>query len=168
MILWFAGVSFVFVWWVFRSPALDYRLVMLGSVLPVGEVVFGGPRFLHTLLAPVALLTILMLATQRRRLVRRRWIGLPIGMLMHLVLDGVWARPGVFWWPFGGASFGDGGLPEFGHGLGIVVLMELAGLAALVWAWRAFGFADRPTRDRFLHTGQLDRRRVGGGDVPTC
>jgi len=24
MILWFAGVSFVFVWWVFRSPALDY------------------------------------------------------------------------------------------------------------------------------------------------
>ena len=33
MILWFAGVSFVFVWWVFRSPALDYRLVMLGSIL---------------------------------------------------------------------------------------------------------------------------------------
>ena len=43
MILWFAGVSFVFVWWVFKSPALDFRLVMLGSVLPVGEVVLGGP-----------------------------------------------------------------------------------------------------------------------------
>ena len=27
MILWFAGVSFVFVWWVFKSPALDYRPV---------------------------------------------------------------------------------------------------------------------------------------------
>ena len=80
MILWFAGVSFVFVWWVFRSPALDYRLVMLGSILPVGEVVLGGPRLMHTLLGPVALLLLIMLATQKRRLVRRRWIGIPIGM----------------------------------------------------------------------------------------
>ena len=49
MILWFAGVSFVFVWWVFRSPALDYRLVMLGSVLPVGEAVLGEPRDLRVI-----------------------------------------------------------------------------------------------------------------------
>ena len=115
MILWFAGVSFVFVWWVFRSPALDYRLVMLGSILPVGEVVLGGPRLLHTLLGPVALLVLIMLATQKRRLVRRRWIGIPIGMLMHLVLDGIWARAEVFWWPFLGTDFGAGGLPELGH-----------------------------------------------------
>jgi len=100
VIFWFAGVTFVFVWWVFRSPALDYRLVMLGAILPVGEFAFGGPRVLHTLLAPVALLAVLMLATQKRRLVRRRWIGLPIGMLVHLVLDGIWTRPDVFWWPF--------------------------------------------------------------------
>ena len=108
MILWFAGVSFVFVWWVFRSPALDYRLVMLGSILPVGEVVLGGPRLMHTLLGPVALLVLIMLATQKRRLVRRRWIGIPIGMLMHLVLDGIWARAQVFWWPFLGTDFGSG------------------------------------------------------------
>lgn len=157
MILWFAGVSFVFVWWVFRSPALDYRLVILGSVLPAGEVVFGGPRVLHTLLAPVALLTVIMVATQRRRLLRRRWIGLPIGMLMHLVLDGVWARPKVFWWPFLGTSFGSGGLPELSHGLALTLLLELIGLGCLVWAWRAFDFSDRATRDRFLRTGRLNR-----------
>lgn len=157
MILWFAGVSFVFVWWVFRSPALDYRLVMLGSVLPVGEVVLGGPRLLHSLLGPVALLVIIMLATQKRRLVRRRWIGIPIGMLMHLVLDGIWARANVFWWPFLGTDFGSGGLPELGHPFGIAVLFELAGLGCLAWAWKAFDFSDRPTRDRFLRTGHLNR-----------
>lgn len=157
MILWFAGASFVFVWWVFRSPALDYRLVMLGSLLPIGDVVFGGPRWLHALSAPVALLAVLMLATQKRRLVRRRWIGLPIGMLMHLVLDGIWARPKVFWWPFLGPGFPDGGLPEFEHPLAISLALELVGIVCLVWAWRAFGMSDRTTRDRFLRTGQLSR-----------
>jgi broad specificity phosphatase PhoE len=127
MILWFAGVSFVFVWWVFKSPALDYRLVILGSVLPVGEVVFGGPRLLHTLIGPVALLAVVMLATQKRRLVRRRWIGLPIGLLVHLGLDGIWANAQVFWWPFLGTSFGGEGLPELGRPLAVVLLMELVG-----------------------------------------
>ena len=157
MILWFAGVSFVFVWWVFRTPALDYRLVMLGSVLPIGEVVFGGPRLLHTLLAPVAVLTIIMLATQKRRLVRRRWIGIAIGMLMHLVLDGIWARTNVFWFPFFGVDFGGGGLPEFGHSLPVSLLLELIGLSCLVWAYRSFDLADPTKRDRFLRTGHLSR-----------
>jgi hypothetical protein len=161
MILWFAGVSFVFVWWVFRTPALDYRLVMLGSVLPIGEVVFGGPRLLHTLLAPVALLTIIMLATQKRRLVRRRWIGIAIGLLMHLVLDGIWARKEVFWFPFLGADIGSGdewtGLPEFGHSLGVSMLLELIGAGCFVWAWRAFDFADPVKRSRFVRTGHLTR-----------
>jgi len=161
MILWFAGVSFVFVWWVFRTPALDYRLVMLGSVLPIGEFVFGGPRLLHTLLAPVALLTIIMLATQKRRLVRRRWIGIAIGLLMHLVLDGIWARKEVFWFPFLGLDIGSGadwtGLPEFGHSFGVSMLLELIGAACLVWAWRAFDFADPAKRSRFIRTGHLTR-----------
>jgi hypothetical protein len=159
MILWFAGVSFVFVWWVFRTPALDYRLVMLGSILPVGEFVLGGPRLLHTLLAPVALLTIIMLVTQKRRLVRRRWIGLAIGLLMHLVLDGIWARKEVFWFPFFGLSGGEvwSGLPEFSHSFGMNVLLELIGVACLVWAWRSFDLTDQGKRDRFLRTGHLTR-----------
>jgi hypothetical protein len=162
VLLWFAGVSFAFVWLVFRSPALDYRLVMLGSVLPVGEVVFGGPRLLHTLIAAVAFLVLVMLATQQRRLVRRRLIGLPIGILMHLVLDGIWARTQVFWWPFLGLDFGSGGLPELGRPVAVIVLMELAGAAALAWCWVQFGFRDRTTRELFIRTGHLDRRVVGG------
>lgn len=157
MLLWFAGVSAVFVWWVFRSPALDYRLVMLGAVLPVGEVVLGGPRLLHTLLGAVALLALVMLATQRRRLVRRRLIGLPIGILMHLVLDGIWAEADVFWWPVGGWGFGPGGLPELGRPVAVIVLQELVGAACLVWMWRRFDLADPARRAEFLRTGHLPR-----------
>ena len=157
MILWFAGVSFVVVWWVFRSPALDYRLVMLGSILPVGEVVLGGPRLLHTLIGAVALLALLMVATQKRRLVRRRWIGIPIGLLMHLVLDGTWARASLFWWPFRGADFGSDGLPELGHPVWLIVAFEAVGAACLVWAWRSFHLDDPATRARFVRTGHLDR-----------
>lgn len=161
MLLWFAGVSVVAVWSVFRSPALDYRLVMLGSVLPLGEIVLGGPRVLHTLVASAALLTVIMLATQRRRLVRRRLIGLPIGMLMHLVLDGVWTRTEVFWWPLFGLGFGEGALPELDRPVAVVAVQELIGLGCLVWAWSAFGLSDPQRRARFVRTGHLDRDRVG-------
>lgn len=157
MFLWFAGASFAFVWLVFRSPALDYRLVMLGAVLPVGEVVFGGPRLLHTLVIAVALLGIVMLATQRRRLVRRRLISLPIGIMMHLVLDGIWMESHVFWWPFFGFSFGDAELPELDRPIGVTVVLELVGVACLVWCWHTFRFSERRNLDQFARTGHLPR-----------
>jgi hypothetical protein len=161
MLFWFAGASIVIVWAVFRSPALDYRLVVLGSVLPVGEVVFGGPWILHTLVASAAVLVLLVLATQKSRLVRRRLIGLPIGLLMHLVLDGVWTRRDVFWWPFFGGGLGEGGLPELERPLAVIVVLDAIGLACLVWSWRRFGLDDAARRRTFLHTGHLDRSLVG-------
>lgn len=162
MFLWFAGVSFAFVWWVFRSPALDYRLVMLGSVLPLADLAFGGPRLLHTLVFAVALLGLIMLATRERRLLRRRWISLAIGVMMHLALDGIWARTTVFWWPFFGWSFGEGGLPELDHPVALLGFFELVGAAALVWCWTAFGLADPGNRRVFLRTGHLPRELAGG------
>jgi hypothetical protein len=155
--LWFAGVGMFAVWQVFRSPALDYRLVMLGAVLPVGEVVFGGPRLLHTLLFAVVLLTVVMLATRQRRLTRRRLISLPIGIMVHLVLDGVWVLAEVFWWPAFGWSFGASGVPEATRPLGLVLLFELAGVAALAWCWRAFRLDDPRHRRNLLRTGHLPR-----------
>lgn len=163
MVLWFAGVSFVVVWAVFRSPALDYRLVVLGAVLPVGEVVLGGPRLLHTLVFSAALLFLVVLVTGRRRLLRRRLIGLPIGMMLHLVLDGIWARSEVFWWPFLGWSFGTGDLPVLERGGAAIVLLELIGLACLVWVWRRFGLEDPRRRRELVRTGHLDRRLAAGG-----
>ncbi len=61
MFFWFIGCSVLIVAWVFASPAIDYRLVALGSVLPIIELVLGGPWLLHTLLAPVAVMTLVMI-----------------------------------------------------------------------------------------------------------
>ena len=156
MFLWFVGGSVLLVYAVFQSPALDYRIVALGSVLPLLDAVTGGPWVFHTLVFSVGLLGAVMLATPRRRLVRRRWLGLPIGTFMHLVLDGVWTNSHVFWWPFLGASFGHDRLPELDHGA-VAWLLELVGAAALVYSYRRFGFDDRRVRDRFVYTGQLPR-----------
>ena len=159
MFLWFVGVGVVFVALVFDSPALDYRMVMLGSVLPLADGVTGGPFVLHTLLAPVVVLAVVMLATRGHRLARRRWIGLPIGMFVHLVLDGIWTNTQVFWWPVFGTSFGSDRLPEVARG-GVSVVFELIGIGALLWGARRFGIDTPQARHRFIRTGQLPRHPV--------
>ena len=156
MFLWFAGGAFVLVWVVFRSPAVDYRLVMLGAVLPVGELPFGSPRLLHSLTAAAAALGLAMLVTPRRRLAQRRLVAIPIGMFIHLLLDGIWTDTQAFWWPFAGLAWSDARLPELSRGAFDLVL-EALGAAALWWCWRRFRLDEPERRARFLRTGQLDR-----------
>lgn len=161
MLIWFAVMSIVLTWLVFQSPALDYRLVALGAVLPVLEVPVGaGP--LHSLLAPTVVLAVVVLATQRRRLVRRRWLGLPIGMYLHLVLDLSWTRSSTFWWPFLGVGIDWGEPFELDRGPWTLV-MELVAIGVGVVAYRRFGLDDPGRRHQFLHTGQLDRELLGEG-----
>jgi membrane-bound metal-dependent hydrolase YbcI (DUF457 family) len=154
--LWFIGAGTVLVALVFQSPALDYRMVMVGLVLPLLDGFTGGIFVLHTLLASIVALVIVMLGTRRRRLVRRRWLGIPIGMFVHLVLDGVWTNTQVFWWPLFGASFENGRLPEVARG-GWSIMLELIGLGAIVWGWKRFGLDDARARAAFVRTGQLPR-----------
>ena len=156
MFFWFIGVGALLVVAVFQSPALDYRLVMVGSVVPLLDAVTGGAWLFHTLLASVAALVIVMLTTQHRRLVRRRWLAIPIGMFVHLVLDGAWANTDVFWWPLFGASFGNDSLPEVSRGA-LSLVMEVVGLGALAYAYNRYGLRDTTARRRFLQTGQLPR-----------
>lgn len=161
MFFWFLALSFVLVALVFDSPALDYRMVMLGSVLPMVELLAGGPWVLHTLLAPLAVLVVVMLVTRRRRLTRRRWLGLPIGLFLYLVLDGAWLRTELFWWPVLGARVNSGDLPDF-KPLAALVALELIGLAVGVWAVRRYGLADRERLRLFYTQGRLDRIQMGG------
>jgi hypothetical protein len=155
--LWFVGLSLVVVWSVFRSPALDYRLVALGAVLPLAEAVTGRPLALHTLAGAVAVLAVVMAATRRRRITRRRWLGLPIGLLLHLVLDGSWSDPRLFWWPFSGWRFPDRPLPELDRPVGLLLVMELVGLAALAWWWRRWALREPARRAEFLRSGHVGR-----------
>lgn len=121
MFVWFVAGSAAVVWTVFRSPAVDYRVVALGSVLALVEVPFGVGPF-QTLALSVVALTAVMAATVGRRLQRRRWLGLPIGMFLHLLLGASWANGTTFWWPLGGWGFGDHRAPVVAHGIWSVVL----------------------------------------------
>lgn len=160
MLLWFAGASFVIVWSVFRDTAIDYRLVIAGALIAdVIDAPFGGARVAHTLVASVVLLAAVMALTAGRRQWRRRLLALPIGTFCHLLLDAMWTRTHVFWWPFFGAGFGGEarGVPSFGRPVGVVVVEELLGLVALSWAYRRFRLYEPERRRTFLRTGRLGR-----------
>ncbi|MGH9048656.1 MAG: hypothetical protein ACRDY4_02890 [Acidimicrobiia bacterium] len=159
MLLWYVGLSVLLVHYVFRSSGVDYRLVAVGSVLPLAiDLPFRRLAYGHALVAGVALLFIVMVATVGQpRLLRRRLICLPIGYLCGLVLSGAWASSEVFWWPFLGRSLPhDGLLPP----IGLVALQEAAGLAACAWAVVLFGLTDRAKRHEFLRSGRLRAQRV--------
>jgi hypothetical protein len=155
VLIWFAVLSVLLVAVVFKSPGVDYRTVMLGAIIPVLEGFTGGPKLLHSVVGAVAVLGILMLATRNRRLLRRRLLGIPIGLMAHLVLDGAFTITAAFWWPFAGTDFAQGQIPEWSH-WEISLLLDLVGLAVGWWAWNWFGLTDPAARQRFLTDGRLD------------
>lgn len=159
MFFWFIGTAIVTVWYVFRDPRFDYRLLIAGSVLPLADAVFArgdgpGMRWMHSLAFSVALLAVVMLVTAGRKPQRKLLLGLPIGTFLHLVFDGAWATTNVFWWPFGGWSLAGHRLPEVQRGW-LSVLLEAAGLAIVVAIWRRDRLADPARRRDVLRTGRL-------------
>ncbi len=161
MIFWPAGVALGLVWLVFRDPAFDYRLLVVGALLPdLLDAPLGGARTAHTLLGAVVVLTAVMLATRRRRRLRRSLLAVPIGMFAHLIADGMWTRTETFWWPFFGRSLTDR-LPALDHGPAVLAIEEAVGLAVVVWCWRRFGLSDPAVRRSFLRTGHLPRDLLG-------
>ena len=145
MILWFAGGACLLVWLVLRDPGLDYRVLIGGALLPELVGVHA-----HSVVAAVALLLAVMVATIGDRARRRRWLALPFGVFAHLVLDAVWSNTSMFWWPLSGWSLAGERLPSLTRPVWVIVLLEVAGLAALVWVH------GRLTAD------------ADAGDVPTC
>jgi hypothetical protein len=155
MLLWFVVSSVVMVAVIFRSPAIDFRTVIVGALLPLVEAVFGGPRLLHSVVGAVGVLGVVMVATQGRRVLRRRLLGIPIGMMCHLVLDGAFTRTDVFWWPVSGWAFAAGQVPELDH-LGLSIALECVAVVVGFWAWGIFGLGDPENRERFRTEGRLD------------
>ena len=161
MVLWFVGPSILIVWSVFRSPSADYRLVALGSVLPLVELPIGEPRLLHALAGAAVALLVVMVAARGRRVVQRRWLGVPIGMLLHLVLDGAWTDTEAFWWPALGIEWSTSELPELGRG-GFNLVLELIGAGVCWWLYRRFRLDEPERRAEFLRTGRVGRDIVPG------
>lgn len=158
MFFWFAGLSFAMVLVVFDSPLLDYRLIVAGSLIPWLDHLWGPPWPLHSVLTPVALMAVIMVVFQGRRLVQRRWLGLPIGMFVHLLLDATFTRSRLFWWPARGVSIDDSGplVPS----LPLALVLEAVGVAALVWLVISLGLGDKERATKFFSTGHIDRGRL--------
>ncbi len=157
MLLWFIGMATVAVWLVFHDPALDVRLVIAGVLIPdFVDAAFGGARVFHALVASVVILVVVMLGTRGRRRLRRRLLGIPMGTLLHLALDGAWANRALFWWPAFGTSFDRAPLPALDRPFAVVAVQEAIGLVAIAWCWRTFSLNDPQARAAFLRSGRLD------------
>jgi len=169
VLLWFVGSSILTIWFVFRDPRFDLRVLTLGALLPdLVDLPLGRVSPAHSLVVAVGALVLVMGVTIGRRSVRKRWLALPIGMLLHLVFDGVAGSTEVFWWPFAGVDLGDRTVPSVERGWWNVPL-ELVGALMVSWMWRRGGLADPAARRDLLRTGQLIvARPEPEGPPPTC
>jgi hypothetical protein len=155
---WFLGTGLLAVFFVFTDPRFDYRLLLMGVLLPdVIDIPGGQARWAHSLAVAVGVLVLVMLVTVGRKPIRSFLLGLPIGMLLHLVFDATWTSTEVFWWPFSG-SWGDVEVMSIARGWWNLPL-EVAGLAMLVYAWNRFGMAQAERRARFGRHGLLGDTR---------
>ncbi|MFC2027787.1 metal-dependent hydrolase [Chloroflexota bacterium] len=100
---------------------IDYRLVLLGSMLPdidklIGIYLFGdtfdnGRIICHTL---VFFLIILSIGLYRfRRYAKVGFLALAFGVATHLIFDEMWNAPHTLFWPLDGISFPDEDVSDF-------------------------------------------------------
>lgn len=157
MFFWYAAGAVFLTWNVFQSGGLDVRALALGGLMPLlVDLPFGEQRYGHTLLVPVTVLGVVMLATARpgmrgRRLLRRHLIGIPIGWLWGLALSGAFLHQRTFWWPAFGSDFEGAPLVPWPG----AILLELIGLLALSWCWVRFGLRDPQRRRTLWRTGRV-------------
>lgn len=139
MLLWFVGTSVAAVWFVFRDPQFNFRLVVVGALIPdIIDGIGGGAGPLHSVVTVIALLAVVMLITTGRRPVRKPLLAVIIGLFMHLVFDGAFANTSMFWWPLGGFATYEQALPSIDRGW-INVGLELVGVGLILWVRSQIG-----------------------------
>lgn len=133
MLFWYAATAVLVIRYVFSDPHFDYRMLIVGSTVPViGDITGGWLSALSSITIAVAALIGVMAITIGRRPSRRFLLGLPIGFLLHSVFGASWATNKVFWWPFGGVDLGGSDAAISTRGFTPLVL-EVAGVGLTVW-----------------------------------
>jgi hypothetical protein len=159
MLFWFIGTAWLAVWYVFRDPRFDYRMLGVGALLPdVLDLVINaiwGWRPFHSVTMSIAALIAVMLATYGRRPIRRRLLAIPIGMFMHLVFDAAFSTTKTFWWPLAGRGFPAAQIPSIER-LPISVVLEVVGIAMVWWCAKRARLNDPAKLAQFRHHGTLD------------
>ncbi|MDP9227375.1 MAG: metal-dependent hydrolase [Actinomycetota bacterium] len=168
MLLWHLGVGAALVYVTLGRSRIDYRFILLGSVLPdlidlPLSHVFGWPGgrgLAHTLVAVVVVSMVIVLVFRGER--RISLFGIGVGWLTHLVGDGMWLIPRTFLWPAFGTRFG--AIPPEPYSANLITHPlnhlstwggEAVGLAILLWFWVAFRLGERDRLRRFLSDGRL-------------
>ena len=157
MLFWFVATAIWSVWFVFRDPKFDYRLLAIAALVP--DLIDGlrgsiGP--LHSVVTSIAVLFVIMVATVGRKPSRQRLLAIPIGMFIHLIFDGAFSNAETFWWPLMGANLSEEPLPSVERGL-FNLPLEIAGIVGCIVVWRYFSLADKSRRTSFIKTGSLKR-----------
>lgn len=155
MFFWFIATAVWSVWFVFRDPKFDYRLVAIAALVPdLIDGVRGAVGPMHSVVTSIAVLFAIMIATAGRKPSRQRLLAIPIGMFIHLIFDGAFSNAKTFWWPLSGFSLSDDRLPSIERGL-LNLPLEIVGIVGCLIAWRYFSLADKSRRADFLKTGSL-------------
>ena len=143
MLLWFVGTSIAAVWFVFRDPSFNFRLVVVGALIPdIIDGIGGGAGPMHSVVTVIALLAIVMLITTGRRPVRKPLLAVIIGLFLHLVFDGAFTNTSMFWWPLGGFATYEQALPSIERGW-INVGLELVGVGLIFWVRSQIGLTGK-------------------------
>ena len=161
MFFWFIATSIWSVWFVFRDPKFDYRLLAIAALTPdlvdgLFQVFGMAHGAMHSVVTSIAVLFAIMIATAGRRPSRQRLLAMPIGLFMHLIFDGAFSATKTFWWPLTGIALGDKSIPSVERGI-LNLPLELLGFVACIIAWRYFALSDKTRRSKFLKTGSLQR-----------
>lgn len=171
MIAWHVGATLFLFRWIFRDPKVDVRFLAVGAVLPdlidmpLGTLILAdryssGELWFHSLAVSSLVVVAILLATRRGRR-RRAWMALAIGMMLHLLIDGVWTSNGVFAWPFFGLDLPSGPRPYWAGVWDRALsdpwrwIEEMVGIGYLVALSRRARLGDGEVRAEVLRTGRL-------------
>ncbi len=165
-----------FIRYAFRDDAMDLRFLALGALLPdlidtpigiMGWSSYGSVRlFSHGILFGAAAMVAVLIFT-RRGPVRKRWMLLATGVLLHLLLDAMWNLRETLWWPFLGNEFTATGFLTYGAYAmevltdPVVWAGEAVGLIYLVALARRANLTDPAARRTLWRTGVVSAR-IGG------
>jgi len=177
VLFWHLGATAAIVFATLGRRRIDYRVVLLGAILPdlidkpIGRIFFEdrfqtSRLFGHTFLFVVVSLLSIQLILRGES--ARRWFILPIGCLLHLVLDGLWSDPVTLFWPLFGSTFPPH--PTQDYWLEVlrrplehpwVLVQEMFGLGVLLYIAWAYGLFDRSRLGAFVRSGKLEDVKGG-------
>jgi membrane-bound metal-dependent hydrolase YbcI (DUF457 family) len=170
VLFWHVGATIAFIRYAFRDEAMDLRFLAFGAVLPdVIDTPIGfsfWPAFAsvrlasHSLLFGTLIMVVVVAATRRGR-PRKRWMLVAVGVLIHLVLDGMWRTPTTLWWPFLGWGFAATSFETVAGYLSWLLTdvrtwaLEALGLAYLVALARRSDLSDPTNRHALFTSGRV-------------